>query len=412
MLVAGCGRDAPEDRAQPPAPPTASTTSATTAAAPAPPPAPPQRLPIGISEANPALLAPGAAPAGFGPSRDALLALHPRYVRVFVDWAKLQPSPDRPADLAAPADGCLRGRPPCAPFAGVRGQLAAVAALQRAQGGAELVVAVYGVPDWAARGPGGCERADTLPRARPITDAGMRGYTALLRAIRDTAQAEGVTVAYWIPWNESNHPAFVSPQRPRCDARAPSRAPRVYARFVRAARATLGPAARLVLGELAGFEGPRPQATGVAEFVQALPDDVACDAAVWSQHDYVWQDGGQPDAVKELERALDARPCTSGARVWVTETGVGGVRSGRPRDRRPAALARQCRAMHAQLTRWAQDPRVGAAFQYTFREDTAYPVGLSDAGLTRTYPAYAAWLAWSHTGPDGPLPPVPPDCAA
>ena len=65
------------------------------------------------------------------------------------------------------------------------------------------------------------------------------------------------------------------------------------------------------------------------------------------------------------------------------------------------ALRAQCRAQERLLRRWAADPRVDAAFQYTFREDTAYPVGLADAGLTRAYPTYDLWAAWGARGADG-----------
>jgi hypothetical protein len=51
---------------------------------------------------------------------------------------------------------------------------------------------------------------------------------------------------------------------------------------------------------------------------------------------------------------------------------------------------------------------VDAAFQYTFREDTAFPVGLADAGLDRLYRAYAAWQAWSRPG----AAPATTDCTA
>ena len=52
-----------------------------------------------------------------------------------------------------------------------------------------------------------------------------------------------------------------------------------------------------------------------------------------------------------------------------------------------------CRALDAALRAWAADPRVDAAFQYTFREDDAFQVGLADAELTHLRPAYAAWRA-------------------
>jgi hypothetical protein len=50
------------------------------------------------------------------------------------------------------------------------------------------------------------------------------------------------------------------------------------------------------------------------------------------------------------------------------------------------------------LRYWAQDDRVDAAFQYTFREDTSFPVGLADVALDRLYRSYEAWQAWSTPG--------------
>jgi hypothetical protein len=395
-------------------PSSASTTPApsTTPAAPAFPDPPAQRLPLGISEANPHLIAPGDAPDGFAAWRDRLLALRPARYRLFVDWSRLQPDPAKPAALAAPGDGCLRGVPPCGAYTGVREQLRAVAAARRAQGGMDLVVVVYGVPDWAAGQPGGCEREDAEPRDRPISDAGLRAYGDLLRGLDTEARAAGVHVTAWSPWNEPNHPTFISPQRASCDAAAPSASPAVYARLVRAARVALGPQATFVLGELAGFERPTAMTTGVAEFVRALPDDIACQATAWAQHNYAWPGGKQPDAVKELEAVLAERPCTARAPIWVTETGVGGPRSGAARERTPAALAAQCRALDAALTRWTDDPRVQAVFQYTFREDTVYPVGLADARLTEAYPTYDLLAAWSQTRPGEPPPALPPSCVA
>ena len=77
-----------------------------------------------------------------------------------------------------------------------------------------------------------------------------------------------------------------------------------------------------------------------------------------------------------------------------------------------ASLRAQCRAQDAALRRWADDPRVDAAFQYTFREDTAYPVGLADAALTRAYPTYDLWAAWGAREPSDPPPALPQACAA
>jgi hypothetical protein len=47
--------------------------------------------------------------------------------------------------------------------------------------------------------------------------------------------------------------------------------------------------------------------------------------------------------------------------------------------------------MERYLRRWYLDPKVDVAFQYTIREDPAYPVGLADDRLTRAYPVFELW---------------------
>jgi hypothetical protein len=377
-------------------------------------------LATGITESNPQLLwAPGAHPLapGFEVWRDRLLALKPRFVRVPVYWSQLQPDPARPADLAHPADGCLRGLGPCGESGGIADQLAAIASLQKAGAGVpDVEVVVAGVPAWAANPATGCERSDARPASRPITPQGLEAYKALLGQVVALAAQQGATVRYFSPWNEPNHPAFISPQRATCSKDAPSLAAPVYATLARAAHEALDAAPgdqELVLGEMAGTTVASPRRSTVQEMVAALPDDVACLSRTWSQHDYaqVHPDPDKPDPVAALEAALDARPCTRGAHVWITETGVGGDDPGGSRPSGDAALRAQCRAQERLLDRWAADPRVDAAFQYTFREDTAYPVGLVDAALTRTYPTYDLWAAWGARAPsDGP-PPRPAACA-
>jgi hypothetical protein len=420
--LAGCGDGDREYRATTSHGPTVATAAPDVPAAPVPPPSP-GRLQIGLSENNPWLIDPGAVPPGFGPWRDRTAALHPARYRLFVDWSTIQPDPGVPADLAQPNDGCLRGLSPCGAFAGVRDRLRAVAARQRADGGGWAVMIVLeGVPEWAAIAPGGCERPRTRTRSRPITAAGIAGYRALIRGLLLLGRAEGVELRWWSPFNEPNHPGFISPQRARCSVRSPSLAPAIYTRLVRAAQAELaadsGPH-ELILGEMAGYGNPTPRGTGITEFVRALPDDVACAAGVWSQHEYTQPDRSQPDAVGELERALDERPCTRGKPIWVTETGVGGTRAGSQRSLDPARLQAQCAAQAALLEHWQADPRVQAAFQFSIREDTAYPVGLFDPQLTRTYPTYALWRAWGAVqgapgaaGPGRAAPPArPAHCA-
>jgi hypothetical protein len=405
-LLAGCGGGSKAP---------ASTTAAEA------PPAPPTVLATGLTEANAQLLWPAGvarpddAPV-FGPWRDRVAALRPAFVRVAVDWARLQPDPAQPAVLDGAADGCLRGVPPCGAFSGLREQLQAIAAMQRAGHGApEVEMVVLGVPDWAAEPASGCERSDAAPRSRPITAAGLVAYRALLGQLVALGQATGAQLRWWSPFNEPNHAAFISPQRATCSAAAPSRAPEVYAQLVRAAHDALDAAPgdqRLVLGEMAGVTTPTPRGSSVQEVVAGLPDDVACASRMWSQHEYAIL-APQPtdgDPVAALEQALDARPCTRGAHIWITETGVGGPRPGADRATDDASLRAGCRAMDVLLRRWAADPRVDVAIQYTFRDDTAYPVGLADPGLTRTYPAYDLWRAWGARAPSDPPPALPASC--
>jgi hypothetical protein len=378
-------------------------------------------LATGLTESNPQLLwSPGERPVvapGFGPWRDLLVALKPRYLRVPIYWSQLQPDPAQPADLGHPADGCLRGRPPCGESSGIADQLAAIASLQHAGLGVPQVeVVVAGVPAWAAQPPSGCERSDAGPSSRPINAQGLAAYQALITQVAALAAAKGASVRFYSPWNEPNHPAFISPQRATCSADAPTLAAAVYAQLARAAHEALDAVPgdqELVLGEMAGTTVASPRRSTVQELVAALPDDVACLSRTWSQHDYaqVRPDPGKPDPVTALERALDARPCTRGAHIWITETGVGGDDPGGSRPTDDPALRAQCQAQNRLLRRWAADPRVDAAFQYTFREDTAYPVGLADAGLTRTYPTYDLWAAWGAREPSDPPPALPQSCA-
>ena len=117
---------------------------------------------------------------------------------------------------------------------------------------------------------------------------------------------------------------------------------------------------------------------------------------MWAQHAYAERgavDAGREGAGRPAASARSTgAPCTRGKPIWVTETGVGGARVGAERDAQPgASCAPTAARCAAQLRRWHRDPRVDAAFQYTFREDIAFPVGLADAGLTRAYPVYDLW---------------------
>jgi hypothetical protein len=378
---------------------------------------------LGLTEDNADLLWNPSSPsraggAAFQAAREQLTAIHPRYIRLLVDWATLQPRRERPANLEGPVDGCARDVGPCAPYAGIREELAAIATQQRAaraegREGFEVVLDVFGVPPWAAAAASGCELPGSQPFARPVSGAGLAGYRSLIRALLALGQEQGVALSWWSPWNEPNNPDFLSPQRSSCALDAPSRAPAVYAQLAEAMADELtaaGGTHHLMLGELAAYARDSLNRTSMSSFVAGLPLRVLCLGDVWAIHAYAaWEEAGPgEDPVSVLARALDARgSCASDAEIWVTETGAGAPHPGKRRPSGPAAEGTGCQALGAQLERWSVNPRVSAIFQYSFREDPAYPVGLVSADLRHTYPAYRLWLAYAHARA-GNAPPAPP----
>jgi len=395
LAVAGCGGGSGGGHA-PAGPPTSA--------------APPARPALGITEDNADLLwAPGArAPAQAAPfatARGWLAALHPRYFRLLVDWAALQPTPQGAPDLSAPVDGCARGEPPCGTYPGLAGELEAIASQQRAaraQGEPEpqVVIDLLGAPAWATLPPHGCEAPGTEPAARTLRPDALAAYRALVSQLLELGRREGVALPWWAPWNEPNDPRFLAPQRASCSAAGAPLAPGAYAELARALAGELassGGEGKLLLGELGGYATGSAHRLGVAEFVRALPQDVLCLSRDWSVHAYASfgpraRPGAGGDPVARLERALDERGgCARGARVWVTEAGAGGPRPGRARIASAAEESAGADALSVQLARWSADPRVPAIFQYSFREDPAYPVGLTDPSLRRLSATYAVW---------------------
>jgi hypothetical protein len=394
-LLAGCGGSS-----EPHAITAATVTPPKLPAPPAAPKAP--RLGIGLTEFNANLLTHGDTPPAFAPWRDKVEALRPSWFRLVVRWDEAMPTPNSTPSFTHTQDGCVRGLPPCGPFDGVRALLKAAASQQRAHPGAwKLLVVFTYTPTWAATGAHGCEQPRTEPRARAVDTEALPGYRNLIRSFLAEARRDGAKVSALSPWNEPNHGAFISPQRATCDAHAPLLSPAIYTQFARAARDELkGSPIQLVLGELAGKVAPSPLAGSVEEFVKALPRDVACSAAIWSQHMYT-DLPSRPDlagAVGQMERTLDARPCTKGKPVWVTEAGVGAAHPGRKRSPDPAQLEEGCHAQAAALSRWSRDPRVQNVFQYEVRDAPDFPVGLMDIGLTRTYPVYDVYRRASREG--------------
>ena len=388
------------------------------------PPAPaPQGPALGLTEDNPWLLiSPVSAPAdAFSQARRELSALRPSFVRLLIDWAALQPRAGRPPDLSATVDGCARQTGPCRAYAGVRAELAAISLQQRAAAARagtpfQVLVDILGTPAWAAAPPSGCDLPGAASTARAPSGAAIADYQALIASLVALARSEGVALRWWSPWNEPNNPRFLEPQRARCEAGSSPLAPASYAELARAMAAELhrqDPGAELVLGELAGVSSDSPHATSISSFLGALPAEVLCLGSVWSVHAYASYGPGasRAEPVAAMQAALDARGgCGARAPVWVTEAGAGAPRPGEARTSSAAEEGEGCRALASQLQRWSVDPRVGAVFQYSFREDPAYPVGLVSADLRHLYPAYRLWLSFSQRREEG-EPPAPPATA-
>jgi hypothetical protein len=409
-----------------------------------------------------------SGPARFLSARRELTALHPTYLRLLVDWAALQPDPDRPPALEAHVSGCAREVGPCGAYASIRAELDAIAGQQRvavrrlegdgvdggrtvadggtangavggtgngavggtgngavggtgngAVGGGDfnVVIDIFGVPAWAAVSPSGCEFAGTTPFSRPLRPAAISGYRALIHSLLALAARAGVALEWWSPWNEPNNPLFISPQHASCAADSPTASPAVYSQLARAMAAELngnGGVHHMLLGELDDYRTDSPHRTSIASFVASLPADVICLADAWSVHDYAARgaSSSSADPVAALESALDPRgACAREAPIWVTEAGAGAPRPGFPRPAGATDERAGCEALAVQLARWHGDPRVQAVFQYTFREDPAFPVGLLSANLSHLYPTYDLWLDWSRLRAAGQPPPAPSACA-
>jgi hypothetical protein len=313
-----------------------------------------------------------------------------------LDWAALQPTRS-PANLGAANGGCMRAARPCLPFAGLRDQLRALASRQREGGWVGLAV-ITGTPAWAASPPSGCDRVGTTASARPPRADALGEYRRLVADVLALARREGAQLRYWSAWNEPNHPQFLSPP---CGTTAGA----AYTQLARALGDALAAAPgdqEEVLGETAGVLRARRYRTSVSGFIAELPDDLVCSTTIYDQHAYV----GGPDPVDAAARALAAHGCPRGHEIWITETGVGRAPRGLSAAARVRHDRRGCEALHRRLVRWWRDPRVGAAFQYTLREDDKFPTGLVSTDLSRALPALGEWMAWGAGRPPNAPPPA------
>jgi len=369
-------------------------------------------LAIGLTEQNPNLFwAPGArdgVPPEFARWQEDTGKLKPAFYRLVLDWPSLQPQKGTRANLAQPYDGCLRGQPPCAAWAGVKDQLAALASRQKQhKGGWEVLVVITGTPEWAARPASGCERDGTEPRSRAPKPSAMKAYRQLVKDVLYVGGAQGVELRYWSAWNEPNHPFFISPQRATCDAASPSLGVKRYTELTRNLKRALDEAPgdqEYVLGELAGLDTSKTKSTSIQEFLRKLPSSVVCGSTIISQHGYIT---GGINPVNLDAKAAATHDCPKKHVVWMTETGVGAPHAGRAAESTAKDERRWCRQLHRRLTQWYEDPRVTAAFQYTFREDDIFRTGLVTTALDRAFPALREWQAWGGTARPDPTDPPP-----
>lgn len=420
-VLGGAGGDDAADRAG-------------TGRAPAPAPQPSradrsEQLAVGlVSRDVAALTPPSAGPiAGYDVARDLVGAMAPRSVRIDVRWDQLQPEADAPLDPARiHDDGCGRdAAPPCGPPISLTAVLAQVAARQREHPGAfRPLITFWGMPAWAGEPPAdGCRHDRVRPGARPLAPGQEDAYRAAIRSVWTAVRDAGIAASDWTPWNEPNAPYFLDPQRARCSRDAEPRSPGPYERMVRAmdeelralrgADPVAGADHRLVVGEVAAWGAPSPRVVPADEFLRALPDDVLCRADVIGLHGYLdaRPRAGRGEPVAAALGEVERRPCLDDAPVWITETGVGAPGSGRERRDDPATLRAECRLMADQLTRWFHHPRIAAAFQYSVRDDAAFPTGLVDEGVATAYPVAAVWTAWGgRRAPTDPPPAVPRAC--
>ena len=158
IVIARGGREPRPPTPTPAVPPRTPTPTATPTPVPIDTPTAGPSLAVGITEANPALIAAPdsrAVPPEWTRWRDALAEIRPVVYRVVLQWSSVQPQPGVAPDLAQLNGGCMRDKGPCAPFAGLRDQFRAAASR-----GWPVLLVFSGMPAWAAAGTPGCGCTD------------------------------------------------------------------------------------------------------------------------------------------------------------------------------------------------------------------------------------------------------------
>ena len=356
----------------------------------------PRRLAVGHHRAEPEPLLARPARATCRPSsrrwRDAARRDPPALYRLV---ARLAAAPARSRrsrrTSTSPHDGCLRGKPPCAAYAGVRDQLARARLAPAAKGGWEVLVVITGTPDWAAAPAGGLRARRTRSRARaPLKAAALAAYRKLVDDVIALGAPGRRELRYWSAVERAQPPVLHL-------ARSAPPATRGAAEPRR--RALRGARRRDARGARRGARRPavrarRDRRADAADARSHDVDEFLAGAAARAR-----LRGAGVGAARLRRRARPGRAVEQRARrhraaprahaVWITETGVGAPHAGGAAPRGSRSRARGCRALHDALMQLVRDPRVTAAFQYTFREDDMFPTGLVTTDLTAARPVLA-----------------------
>ena len=183
--------------------------------------------------------------------RAEMARLNPVVYRIFVPWNEVQPRADAPPNLALAENGCVRDKGPCAPFAGLRDQLRALAAR-----GWQGMIVLAGLPDWAVAHVPGCTRGASPIAGIPREDA-LPAYRHADRGRARARARRGRRRPLRQPVQRAQPPVLRSRRSGRAATRRRRRSPRAATRRSPAPRAqALADAPgdqELVLGETAGL---------------------------------------------------------------------------------------------------------------------------------------------------------------
>ena len=334
-----------------------------------------------------------------------LSALHPRYFRLLVDWAALQPSPGSPPASRAPGRRLRpRRRRPAAPTRAspASSRRSPPSSGPRAPAGEaapQVVVDLLGAPAWATLPAARLRSGRTPPRRATLAPARAR---RLSRADRATwSRSDAAKASRCRGGRRGTSPTTLASSAPSARAAAPTGAPLAPDAYAELARAMARRAEGLGARRAAAARRARRLRERLAPSAQRrrvrrarCPRTSSASSRDWSVHAYAAYGpratgGGEPGRGTRAGARRTRR--LRGGRARLGDRGRrrrARARAGRAAAAPAEAAGRLPRRWPRRSQRWRSDPRVAAIFQYTFREDPAYPVGLerihaAEDGCTR-----------------------------